>query len=192
MAIAQAQGEWMTSEFVPFKAKLEFQAPQTETGVLVFIKDNPSGIRELDNELRVPVHFVVNTRTIKLYYYNRTRDREIADFISCSEDAVLPIEREIPVTMTPIQDTIKLFLRAKLTDQEKELGFDPVSPNKLSALISANLKDGHLILRFEKMPGAHVGGSCLSVLMNTELAKTIQQFSEVETLDFEPRELFEP
>ena len=43
---AQAQGEWMTTNFVPFSATLVFNNPGTPTGMLVFEKDNPSGLPE--------------------------------------------------------------------------------------------------------------------------------------------------
>ena len=54
---AQAQGDWMTTEFVPFSATLSFETPTTETGTLIFKKDNPSGLPEHDAEVRVPVQF---------------------------------------------------------------------------------------------------------------------------------------
>lgn len=54
---AQAQGEWMTENFVPFKATLEFTAPTTATGTLVLEKDNPSGLPENADSLIVPVRF---------------------------------------------------------------------------------------------------------------------------------------
>lgn len=57
VGIAQAQKEWMTTEFVPFSTTMQFQKPQTETGTLVFKKDNPSGLPEHDDELRIPVLF---------------------------------------------------------------------------------------------------------------------------------------
>lgn len=56
--IAQAQGDWMTSNFVPFKATITFTAdPQIigDTGTLILKKDNPSGLPENDDALRVPV-----------------------------------------------------------------------------------------------------------------------------------------
>jgi hypothetical protein len=56
-AIAQAEGEWMTEEFVPFSAILEFAQPATATGRLVLSKDNPSGLSELDRELWILVWF---------------------------------------------------------------------------------------------------------------------------------------
>lgn len=42
-AIAQAQGDWMTEDFVPFIATLTFPAqPAGSQGVLTFKNDNPS------------------------------------------------------------------------------------------------------------------------------------------------------
>lgn len=57
VGIAQAQGEWMTTDFVPFKATVEFKAPKSANGTVVFQKDNPSGLSEYDAELRVPIRF---------------------------------------------------------------------------------------------------------------------------------------
>ncbi|MFA6375856.1 MAG: Gmad2 immunoglobulin-like domain-containing protein [Candidatus Paceibacterota bacterium] len=54
---AQAQGEWMTENFVPFNAVLEFTAPTTPTGSLILQKDNPSGLPENNNQLAIPVKF---------------------------------------------------------------------------------------------------------------------------------------
>jgi glucose/arabinose dehydrogenase len=54
---AQAEGEWMTTSFVPFAVSLEFDTPDTATGTLVLKKDNPSGLPEYDAEVRVPVRF---------------------------------------------------------------------------------------------------------------------------------------
>jgi hypothetical protein len=55
---AQAQSEWMTEEFVPFKAELLFPTqPPGGTGTLHFKRDNPSGDPERDDELVVPILF---------------------------------------------------------------------------------------------------------------------------------------
>lgn len=55
--IAQAQSDWMTENFVPFQATVEFEMPSTKEGTLVLEKDNPSGLLEHADELRVPVRF---------------------------------------------------------------------------------------------------------------------------------------
>lgn len=54
---ATAQGEWMTTDYVPFEGTIEFQKPADKTGFIIFRKDNPSGLPEHDNELRIPVVF---------------------------------------------------------------------------------------------------------------------------------------
>jgi hypothetical protein len=54
---AQASGEWMTESFVPFEARLVFDRPATDTGVLVLHRANASGLPEHDAEIRVPVRF---------------------------------------------------------------------------------------------------------------------------------------
>src|SRR3989344_7057264 len=54
--IAQAQDEWMTENFVPFKATLEFSTFAT-SGFLVLEKDNPSGLPEHSDEVRRAVKF---------------------------------------------------------------------------------------------------------------------------------------
>lgn len=54
---AQAQGEWMTQDFVPFTATLTFTAPTSSTGTLWLRKDNPSGLPQNDDALRLPVRF---------------------------------------------------------------------------------------------------------------------------------------
>ena len=55
--VAQAQGDWMTENFVPFSVSLTFSPPATPTGQLILTKDNPSGLPANDAQLMVPVNF---------------------------------------------------------------------------------------------------------------------------------------
>jgi hypothetical protein len=57
VGIAQAQGEWMTTEFVPFKVQVSFSQPTTDTGTLILEKDNPSGLLEHDDQFVIPIKF---------------------------------------------------------------------------------------------------------------------------------------
>ncbi len=59
---AEAQGDWMTEQFVPFEAVLTFADPSTEAdyskrGTLILQKDNPSGLPEHDAAAEMPVRF---------------------------------------------------------------------------------------------------------------------------------------
>jgi hypothetical protein len=52
--IAQAQGEWMTTNFVPFSAPIvveNYSGPAT----LILHKDNPSGLPEHDDSVSFPI-----------------------------------------------------------------------------------------------------------------------------------------
>ena len=55
--LAQAKNDWMTNDFVPFEARVNFEIPTTKTGILVLEKDNPSGLPENGDELRIPIDF---------------------------------------------------------------------------------------------------------------------------------------
>lgn len=122
-------------------------------------------------------------RNVKLYYAN-----EVLDQGRCT--IVAPILREIPITNTPIQDTINLLLKGELSSQEKSQGFDTEFPHPEFKLISTNLKDGVLTLRFTEVPGFTSGGSCRLGLLYLQIKKTASQFPEVSDVNIEPT--FEP
>lgn len=55
---AQADGEWMTSEFVPFTATVNFEKPPYgERGTVILKKDNPSGLPEHDDAVEFFITF---------------------------------------------------------------------------------------------------------------------------------------
>lgn len=55
--VAQADGEWMTTEFVPFTATVDFSKGTQKTGKIILKKDNPSGLPEHDDSFEIPVNF---------------------------------------------------------------------------------------------------------------------------------------
>ncbi len=60
--VAQAQGDWMTTDFVPYKVTLTFLTPDMNdmSATLVFRKDNPSGLPQNDDQMRFPVRLDIN------------------------------------------------------------------------------------------------------------------------------------
>ena len=52
---AKAQGDWMTADFVPFKAELTVPSSYTGPATLVLKKDNPSGMPERDASVSIPI-----------------------------------------------------------------------------------------------------------------------------------------
>ena len=52
--VAQAQGDWMTTEFVPFTVSITVPNAYTGSATLVLQKDNPSGLPEKDASISFP------------------------------------------------------------------------------------------------------------------------------------------
>ena len=168
--MAQAKEDWTSEDFVPFEAKLEFLPPETGKGTLVLEKDNPSGLAENADELRMPVFFSQEDResrgedqekrAVKLYYYHPELDQDEEGNIACSRKGLTAVERTIPLTETPIQDTIKLLLKGDLTEEEKARGIETEYPLAGLSLEGASLKDGVLTLAFSDPQNKTSGGSC--------------------------------
>jgi len=60
--IAQADGDWMTTDFVDFTADLEFSTATgtaVSIGELILKKDNPSGLPANDDSISIPVRFAI-------------------------------------------------------------------------------------------------------------------------------------
>ena len=155
--------------------------------VLIFVL-NYKSVEDIGNELEKSKA----TRKIQLYYYNQKRDKEIADYIPCSPEAVLPVYREIFLSQTPVQDTINLLLQGNITQEEKEAGFSPIFPLEGVKLVGANLKNGTLTLEFEDPFNKTGGGSCMVSLLWAQIEKTAKQFSEIDEVKFTPEWLFQP
>jgi hypothetical protein len=196
VAVAQAQGEWMTTEFVPFETNLIFISPAGgQTGTLVLQKDNASGLPEHDAELRIPVRFDGNTsqtRIIKLFYYNEDKDKDASGNIICSERGLESVERQIPLSISPIQDAIKLLLEGDLTFGEQSRGIGTEFPLSGLELKSTSLVNGALTLTFADPQNKTTGGSCRVNVLRAQIEATAKQFDVVTSVRILPEELFQP
>ena len=132
------------------------------------------------------------TKTVKLYYYNYELDRDESGNITCSRNGLVPVEREIQITQTPIQDTIKLLLSGELTGEERAKGIDTEYPLEGLSLKGVLLKDGVLTLEFDDSNNKTVGGSCRVGILWFQIEATAKQFSEVQQVRFLPDEIFQP
>lgn len=194
VGIAQAQGEWMTTNFVPFSTTVNFSVSTTQMGTIVFQKDNPSGLPEHDAQVRIPIRFsqvVSQTRDIKLYFYDNQRDRDESGNILCSAKGLVPVNRSIPLTVTPIQDTVKKLLEGpdsveKLTTPGTEFPLVGVT------LTSASLSNGILTLTFNDPENKTGGGSCRVNILRAQIEATAKQFDVVKEVRLLPEGLFQP
>lgn len=125
---------------------------------------------------------------VKLFYYNSKLDQDM----TCGEDFILPVEREILVTGSPIKDTIELLIKGYLTEEEKAEGYDPQFPNPDFKLLRADLENGVLTLEFSEVPGFTDGGACRMNILTKEIIQTAKQFPGVKEVVLKPDTLFQP
>jgi hypothetical protein len=130
--------------------------------------------------------------TVKLFYYNQELDKDESGNTACSKNGLVPVVRKIPITKTPIQDTIKLLLLGGLTDKERTQGISTEYPLEGLLLKGALLKDEVLILEFDDPNNKTVGGSCRVGILWFQIEATAKQFPEVQKVRFLPEELFQP
>jgi hypothetical protein len=194
---AQAVGEWMTTNYVPFSATLTFTAPTStaqnpQTGFLIIEKDNPSGLPENDASVKIPVMFgAASTTVVKLFYPNPIKNQVLGD--ACLTRSMDFVERSLPITKTPIQDTIRLLIAGEITASEKSAGYQTEFTKNNFKLTAASLSnDGTLSLTFSDPDNFTSGGSCRVSVLKSQIELTALQFSDVKSVVFKPTELFQP
>ncbi|HXK36001.1 MAG TPA: GerMN domain-containing protein [Candidatus Paceibacterota bacterium] len=134
----------------------------------------------------------VQMRTVSLYYYDPVQDQDDSGNVQCSREGLVSVTREIPVTQTPIQDTIRLLLRGELTDGERAQGITTEYPLSGVELVGAALTNGALTLELNDQNNKTGGGSCRVGILWFQIEQTALQFPEVTSVRFTPEELFQP
>lgn len=172
---ATAQGEWMTENFVPFKAILEFVAKEGETGYLILKNDNPSGLPENDKQIEIPVTFGKSETTkVKVFFGNNKLDPEV----SCNK--VFAVEREVPKT-TAVARAALLELFKGPTEAEKSAGyFTSINPGV--AIQNLIIENGVAKADFDETLERAVGGSCRVSAISAEIRETLKQFPSVKSV----------
>ena len=171
----QALGDWMTNDFVDFEGQIRFLPPASDTGILVFQNDNPSGLPENQKEFRVPVRFdAIHTMKVRAYFSNHQLDPES----SC--DKVFPVERGIPTSDAPARAALAELL-AGPTPTEQTAGYF-TSINSGVTIQSLTIQDGVAVVDFDERLGFQVGGSCRVSAIRAQITETLMQFSTVKNV----------
>lgn len=116
---AQALGDWMTEDFVPFSASLRFAVPSTPKGKLVLEKDNPSGLQENADELIIPVYFK-EAQEIPEYFMTVKIFLSDSRFVGepnfdCSR--TIAVERQVPKTSAIARASVEALLRGAIQEE---------------------------------------------------------------------------
>lgn len=169
---AEAQGEWMTENFTPFTASLSFTAT-TSSGLLILEKDNPSGLPENAEEVKIPLRFQPAFVPLKVFFSNTKED---SAGLYCEK--TYATERNVSASAKTIQTALEELLKGP-TAEEKEQGYlTNINPGVVIQKIT--MENGIASIDFSKKLEEAVGGSCRVAAIRSQIANTVEQFSEVD------------
>ena len=131
---------------------------------------------------------------VDLFYYDPSKDMDEEDNVLCNPDSLTPVTRYIPLTEDPIDDTLQLLLQGHLTltEDEKLTGLTTEFPLMGLVLVDSTLEEGVLTITFDDPENKTSGGSCRVAILWAQIEMTALQFPEVEEVNFEPEDLFQP
>ncbi|MDQ3015025.1 MAG: GerMN domain-containing protein [bacterium] len=188
----QATGDWMTTEFVPFTATMGFTIPSTKTGTLILQKDNPSGLTEHDDELRIPVIFTAfdpnagKKTSVKVFFGNSVQGAEC--------EKVLSVIREVPKVATIGKTAIEELLKGPTT-LELSQGFSTALNTEVK-VNSLTISDGTARVDFSSNLNKSVAGSCRVQAIRAQIEETLRQFPTVQnviiSIDGKTENILEP
>jgi len=182
---AQAQGEWMTENLVPFTASLKFDKPETEVGLLIFSKDNPSGMPENEKSISIPVKFTdilssgetpQEYMTIQVFMGSSQLD---PDSIYCEKS--YPITRVIPKTKAVAEAAITELLKGISMEEEDKGGYF-TSLNAGIKMQKLSITNGTAYIDFNQALQDKVGGSCLTSRIRSQITQTLKQFPSIKNV----------
>ncbi len=172
--VAQAEGDWMTEEFVPFSASVPIGSGFNGEANLILRKDNPSGLPELDDELHFPIRIKIVDEMINVNVYFGLNTLT-SDTDPC--DIVYPVFRSVPRVSGMARSAIMELLEGP-TGEEAEEGYftslnDGIKLNRIS------IADGEAQVDFSSELEDQVGGSCRVTAIRAQITETLKQFPTV-------------
>lgn len=174
-SFVQAQSDWMTEDFVPFKGEISFVSPVEQKGFLILAKDNPSGLPENDKEIKIPV-ILKQTEMIvvKAYFNNSNMDPEA----SCNK--VFAVERQVPKTEAVARAALEELLKGPTQAEKNQSYFTSI--NSGVKIQSLKIENETAYVDFDSQLEYQVGGSCRVSAIRAEITETLKQFSTVKNV----------
>jgi len=169
----QAQGDWMTEDFVAFKGTIAYESKTGGKGFLVVANDNPSGLAEYNKEIKIPIVLAPTGYTkIKVYFNNNNLDFEI----SCNK--VFASEREILKTEAIGSAAINELLEGPTSDEINQGFYTNINSGVKLQGLSID-ENGIAHADFDKQLEQGIGGSCKISAIRAQIVETLKQFSTI-------------
>lgn len=181
---ARAQGSWMNEDFVPFVSVLDYPREDSREAVIILQKDNPSDIRELDDQIEIPVVLGPDDSSAQVFLSSQHFDRNVS---SCGQ--VFSIGRPVSPTMAAPRQSLEELLNGP-TVSERELGYGTAIPGGVQIQnFDASEKIAKVDLSKELLD-LEVDTACSRSLIQNQISETIKNASGVEqvviTVDGQP------
>jgi len=166
--------DWMTEEYVPFYTHLEFAAPTQGTGTLVLHKDNPSGLPEYDDEVRIPIQFgagleKTDLMDVRLHFSTGGQ-------MDCAE--TFAVTRQVPRTQAVARAAIDELLKGSTQTESEIYGlFNVINPGV--KLQDITVENGVARVDFSDRLDYQVGGSCRVIAIVAQITNTLLEFPTV-------------
>ncbi len=174
--IAEAQGDWMTNDFVPFVASLDFQRPLSKNGYLILKKDNPSGDPSKDDQLIVPIAFNQDSMEVKVFW--TTGQTAGPNDFDCKY--VEAVSKNVPKSKGVARLAL-LTLLAGPSAEDIAKGF-ATAINQNVKINSLTIDDGVAKVDFNDQIQYQVGGSCRVSTIREQITETLLQFPTVKSV----------
>lgn len=172
-APAQAKSDWMTTEFVPFETKLEFETPTTKTGFVVLMADDPSGLNQNVEYIKIPVVFgayAAETSEVKVFFSNSNLDPEV----TCVK--VFPVARKIAKTEAIGRAALEALMKGP--NQGEVVDGYQTNLNSGIKINSLKIQNGLAEADFSEELET-TGGSCRVSAIRAQITETLKQFPTV-------------
>lgn len=181
---AQALGNWMTEDFVPFNATFPFAVPSTPKGRLVLEKDNPSGLPEHTDELIIPVYFKEASEiseefiTIKIFLSDSRFVNE--PYFDCSR--TIAVERQVPKTLAVARTAVEALLRGAIQEEINQGFVSSINSGVRIQKLNIDPLTGGGVAKvdFDEQMEFQVGGSCRVAAIRAQITETLKQFPTVD------------
>ncbi|MEX0918466.1 MAG: Gmad2 immunoglobulin-like domain-containing protein [Candidatus Paceibacterota bacterium] len=169
---ATAKGEWMTDEYVPFTSELSFKNPSTETGFLILSKDNPSDLREFDDEIKIPIRFDVDSNAELMDLSLYIQDKSYVETSSCS--VTKKVVYKVPKTTAVADTSLQMLFDDELSAYGTYKSVSIVNGVAKVLLASDMTPSGYPISALSSCQSSHL----LAVLKDT-----LTQYSSIKSVE---------
>ncbi|MBP9758239.1 GerMN domain-containing protein [Candidatus Dojkabacteria bacterium] len=183
--IAQSSEDWMSDDWVGFRASIDFDVENTTDAKIVFERSNPSGLPENEDQATFDITLLESGAesndnqdkftTVKIYLKNSNFDPN-TEFCEKSYE----VTRNVPITQAVAKAAIEELLTGP-SKKETDEGFSSFIPTG-TKLLSIKVQGDTITADFSKELDQNIGGSCYVGAIRGQIESTLKQFPNIKNV----------